>query len=267
MNKVISFSSGKGGVGKTSFVANMGVLWAQQGKKVLVVDGDWSLGKMALTLGVKPQWMINDVLEGKIGLREAVQGVTSHLSLLSSPSGVMGFEELSESQRNQLYYELDALKDDYDLVLIDHSSGVNWGVIQFAAAAHQHVIVTTAEPTSYMDAYAIIKILSQRFKVRNFQLVVTMSQELSETTRIIERFVDITQSHLDVRVLEVGHFSYEPKLAEALRTQKPFVTLFPELAFTQQLVGVCRTLDRLPCERGNGLKFFYADNINSIATR
>ena len=61
MNKVISYSSGKGGVGKTSLVANMGVLWAKEQKKVLIVDGDWSLGKMALTLGVKPQWAINDV--------------------------------------------------------------------------------------------------------------------------------------------------------------------------------------------------------------
>jgi len=267
MTKVISYSSGKGGVGKTSFVANMGVLWSQQGKKVLIVDGDWSLGKMALTLGVKPQWAINDVLDGKIALREAVQGVTSHLSLLASPSGLVGYEELSETHRNQLYYELDTLKEDYDLILIDHSSGVHWGVIQFAAAAHQHVIVTTAEPTSYMDAYAIMKILSQRFKIRNFQLIVAMSQNLSETQKIIERFVDITQSHLDVRVLEIGHFSFEPKLAEALRHQKPVVSLYPNLAFTEQLLGVCKTLERLPCEKGSGLKFFYSGNINSIATR
>ncbi len=267
MKKVISYSSGKGGVGKTSLVANMGVLWSQQGKKVLVVDGDWSLGKMALTLGVKPQWAVNDVLEGRITLREAVQGVSSHLSLLASPSGIMGFEELSEIHRNQLYYEIDALQEDYDLVLIDHSSGVHWGVIQFAAAAHQHVIVTTAEPTSYMDAYAIMKILSQRFKIRNFQLMVTMSQDLSETQKIIERFIDITQSHLDVKVLEVGHFLFEPKLAESLRQQKPFVSLYTDIAFTQQLSRVCKLLERIPCEKGSGLKFFYSENINPIAAR
>ena len=267
MKKVISYSSGKGGVGKTSLVANMGVLWAKEQKKVLIVDGDWSLGKMALTLGVKPQWAINDVLEGKISLKEAVQGVTPYLSLLASPSGVVGFEELSESQRNQLYFEIDAMQEDYDLILIDHSSGVHWGVIQFAAAAHNHVIVTTAEPTSYMDAYAIMKLLSQRFKIRNFQLIVTMSQCVSETQKIIERFVDITQNHFDVCVREIGHFSFEPKLAESLRQQKPFANLFPELAFTQQLVKVCKTLERLPVEKGNGLRFYYAQNINPLATR
>lgn len=267
MKKVISFSSGKGGVGKTSLVASMGVLWANEGKRVLIVDGDWGLGKMALTLGVKPQWAVHDVLGGKISLQEAIQGVAPCLSLLPSPSGVMGFEELTEAHRNQLFYEIDALQDEYDLILIDHSSGVHWGVIQFAAAAHNHVVVTTAEPTSYMDAYAIMKILSQRFKIRNFQLIVTMSQSLTETEKIIERFIDITQSHLDINVKEMGHFSFEPKLAESLRQQKPFAVLYPEIAFTRQLAKVCKILDKEPMERGSGLKFYYSQNINPIAAR
>ena len=267
MKKVISFSSGKGGVGKTSLVANMGILWAKEKKRTLLVDGDWSLGKLALTLGVKAQWAVNDVLEGKTSLREAVQGVSSHLSLLASPSGVFGFEELSEGSRNQLFYELDALQDEYDLILMDHSSGIHWGVIQFAAAAHQHVIVTTAEPTSYMDAYAIMKILSQRFKVRNFQLIVTMSQDLSETQGIIERFVNITESHLEVRLTVAGHFLFEPKLAHSLRQQKPLALLYPEITFTQNLSRVCQTLDKTPIDRGSGLKFFYSDNINLLAAR
>ena len=267
MKKVISFSSGKGGVGKTSLVANLGMLWASQGKKTLLVDGDWALGKLALTLGVKPQWAVNDVLEGRISLGEAVQGVTEHLSLLASPSGILGFEELSELHRTQLFYEIDALQEDYDLVLIDHSSGLHGGVIQFAAAAHQHVVVTTAEPTSYMDAYAIMKILSKRFQVRNFQLIITMSQNLSETQKIIERFIDITQSHLDVKVKEIGHFLFEPKVAESLRQQKPLVSLYPEIVFSQKLSKVCQSLENSPIEKGSGLKFFYADNINLIPAR
>jgi flagellar biosynthesis protein FlhG len=267
MKKVISYSSGKGGVGKTSLVANSGILWAEEGKKVLIVDGDWSLGKMALTLGVKPQWAIHDVLEGKATLKEAIQRVTRNLSLLASPSGVMGFEELTESQRNQLFYELDALQEDYDLILIDHSSGVHWGVIQFAAAAHSHVIVTTAEPTSYMDAYAIMKILSQRFKIRQFQLIVTMSQSMVETQRIIERFIDITQSHLEVSVREVGHFPFEPKLAESLRQQKPIANLYPDSLFIRQLSKVCKTLEKFPTEKGSGLKFYYSQNVNPLAAR
>jgi len=127
--------------------------------------------------------------------------------------------------------------------------------------------LTTAEPTSYMDAYAIMKILSQRFKVRNFQLIVTMSQQISETKKIIDRFIDISQSHLDVKVLEVGHFLFEPKLAEALRLQKPFASLYPDIAFTQQLSGVCKTLERIPCDKGNGLKFFYSENTNPMIAR
>ncbi len=81
MTKVISFSSGKGGVGKTAMVANLGHLWARQEKRVLLVDGDWSLGKLGLALGVQPRWTIEQVLKGEISLKSAVHPINENLSL------------------------------------------------------------------------------------------------------------------------------------------------------------------------------------------
>src|SRR5690606_18909974 len=146
MSKVISFSSGKGGVGKTSLVANLGCLYAAQGKKTLLIDGDWSLGKLSIALGIRPQHTIDRVLKGEVTLFEAMEKVRDRLSLLAAPSGKVGFEELDEATRNGLFYQLDQLANLHDVVLLDHSSGIHWGVLQFAAASHQHVIVTTAEP-------------------------------------------------------------------------------------------------------------------------
>src|SRR4051812_32526584 len=115
MTKVISFSSGKGGVGKTTLVANLGYLLAQQGLKTLLVDADWTLGKMGIPLGVRPQWPVEDVLRGRRTLSAAIQPVAANLSLLASPSGVYGFEELSEAARNQLFYGLEELRDHFDV--------------------------------------------------------------------------------------------------------------------------------------------------------
>jgi len=200
MTKVISFSSGKGGVGKTSVVVNLGCLFASQGKKTLLIDGDWSLGKLSIMLGVQPRWTVEKALRGEITLEETVQPVQKNLSLLASPTGLLGFEEMSETERNQLYFEIESLSDQFDLILFDHGSGVSWGVTQFAAASHQNVIVTTCEPTSYTDAYAIMKILSRRFAVREFSLLVTMSPDHAETARVIERFREMATSHLQIRL-------------------------------------------------------------------
>lgn len=265
MAKVISFSSGKGGVGKTTLVANLGHLWAKHGTRTLLVDGDWNLGKLGIALGARPKWTIESALQGTVSLSQAVYPISGNLDLLASPSGIVGFEELDVGQRTQLFYELEGLGEGYDLVLLDHSSGVDWGVIQFAAAAHQHVIVTTTEPTSYMDAYAIMKILSKRFKVNEFCLVVTMSPESPGTARRINRFTDFVRDQLMVRVHLLETFQLEPRLSESIRSQKPFVEQFPQAVLTSRLENLCRKLEVARGQVSNGLQYFYSQKSSLLA--
>lgn len=256
-SKVISFSSGKGGVGKTSLVSNLGNLWARRGKKTLLVDGDWSLGKLGISLGVKPRWTIEKVLDGQVSILDAIEKVEENLFLLASPSGLVGFEELDETLRNQLYFELESLHEKFDLILFDHSSGLQSSVTTFAAAAHQHVIVTTSEPTSYTDAYAIMKVLSRRFSVRDFSLIVTMSQNTLESSQIISKFMNIAREQLDVKIQLLEIMSWEPRLSESIRRQQIFANLFPVDKFTEGLSHICDRLEQSPVSRSNGLRFFY----------
>jgi len=264
-NKVISFSSGKGGVGKTSLVSNLGALWSKNGRRTLLIDGDWSLGKLGITLGIKPRWTVEKVLSGTISLSQAIEEVAPNLFLLASPSGLLGFEELGETGRNQLYFELENLHDQYDVILFDHSSGLQNSVTTFAAAAHQHVIVTTSEPTSYTDAYAIMKILSQRFSVREFWLIVTMSQDQGESGKIISKFMDITRNQLDVKLKLLDIFPWEPRVSESIRKQKAFTQLFPQDEFTQKLSQICVRLDESPLTLNTGLRFFYQSSLQRSA--
>lgn len=256
MSKVISFSSGKGGVGKTSIVTNCGALFAAQGKKTLLIDGDWALGKLSIMLGVKPAATIDRVLKGEISLVDSIEQVRPNLGLIAAPSGRLGFEELDEATRNNLFYQLESLAGTQDLILLDHSSGIHWGVLQFAAASHQHVIVTTGEPTSYTDAYAIMKVLSKRFGVRRFGLLVTMSESQSETERVIERFREVTENNLGVRVALLDIIPREPKMAEAIRYQQPFVERYASHEVTRRLRRVCEELVKMPLDVSSGLRFF-----------
>jgi len=257
MNRVISFASGKGGVGKTTLVSNLGWSWAKQGNRVLLIDGDWGLGKLSIALNAKPKKTIQDVLNGKVSVKDAVEPIAENLSLLASPSGIRGFEELDASMRQQLYYQIEELKDQYDLVLLDHCSGVGWGVLEFAAASHQHVIVTTTEPTSYTDAYAIIKLLSQRFSVRDFLLVTTMSYQLAETEVVMKRFVNWVVEQLGVRIELIGILPWEPKVSEAICRQKPFIECFPRDPMAERLLRLGRKLKVSAVHPHHGLKFFY----------
>jgi flagellar biosynthesis protein FlhG len=256
MTRVISVSSGKGGVGKTTLVSNLGSLWSKH-QRTLLIDGDWSLGKLGIALGVRPRWTVEEVLAGKISLQEAIVQINPQLSLLASPSGSLGFEEMSEETRRQLFFEMEGLGSEYDRILLDHSSGANFNVLEFAAACHQHIVVTTPEPTSYTDAYAIMKLLSKRFGIRHFWLLVTFSQDRAETETIISRFSEVVLNHLEVRLTLLDIFPWEPGLGESIRRQQAFVSLHPSSPISLQFERIVKRLDRSEVEVSHGLRFFY----------
>lgn len=166
---------------------------------------------------------------------------------------------MDEPTRNQLFYELDALTGAYDSIFIDHSSGIHPGVLQFAAACHQHVVVTTTEPTSYTDAYAIMKILSKRFGIRHFGLLVTMSDDLAEASRVIARFGDVARNHLDIRLALLDIIPWEPKLAESIRRRQPFVERYGQHELTRRLDRIRLKLEATEIAPSHGLSFFYGN--------
>jgi len=263
MNRVVSFSSGKGGVGKTSVVANMGKLLAKSGQKVLLVDGDWTLGKLRITLGVKTEWTIEQVLNGEMGIEKAIAPVCENLFLLASPNGILDFNELTEIQRTQLFFEMESLEDRFDWILLDHSSGIGQDVLHFAAAAHEHVILTTSEPTSYTDAYAIMKVLSKRFSINEFKVVVTMSHNLVESWGIIDRFADVARSKLGVKVKVIDVFDFDQRVSECLRGGDLFVNKYPESILAQKLEKAIYSLCK-GTQKQNGLRFFYGKTTNLL---
>jgi len=263
-SRIVSFSSGKGGVGKTSVVVSLGHLWASSGKKTLLIDGDWNLGKLAITLGVKPKYTIENVLSGEVPLQEAILPIKPNLFLLAAPSGYISTEKLNEDVKNHLFFELDSLAGQYERLLFDHSSGVHSEVLWFAAACHQHVVVTTTEPTSYADAYAIMKLLSKNYHIRSFQLVVTLADHVGESHMAASRFCEVVHKNLDCQVRILDVLPRELKMSEAIRAGQPFVLKFPTNPLVGQFKKVCADLDRQKESNHSGLQFFIQNRINEI---
>ncbi len=266
MAKVVSFSSGKGGVGKTTLTANVGYALSRRGNRVLLIDADWTLGKLGLLFGARPECTIERVLSGERTLLSAIHPLSPRLGLIGSPSGFQGLEELTEAQRHQLFFEIDALGEDYDFVLLDHSSGINWGVLPFAAAAHLQLIVATPEPTSLTDAYAIMKVLWSRFRVRDFDLVLAQANDPKMGTQTGERFIAMAEKHLPISVHLREVIGWEPLISDSICRQRPFIETHPTSEFSKAVGRIANLMEQKSGVVNHGLRFFGGQSEDKYAS-
>jgi len=175
--RVIAITSGKGGVGKTNIVANLGYALCKAGKRVLIFDADLGLGNLDVLLGLTPRYNLSHVLEGQKRLSDIVISGPGQLKILPASSGIQELTRLTHSQKMNLYTDLNVLLADYDIVLIDTAAGISSNVLYFNASANEIMVVVTPEPTSITDAYALMKILSVKYQEKHFRLLVNLAKK------------------------------------------------------------------------------------------
>lgn len=162
--RVISVCSGKGGVGKTNVVANLAYAFTQLQKKVLVLDADLGLANIDVLLGLNSQYTLEHLLKGEKNLSDIIIKGPGGMLILPASSGVPELVPLNENQKVFLLNEMDLLAELADILLIDTGSGISSNVLYFNAAAQESIALVTAEPTSIIGAYALIKVLSIKYQ-------------------------------------------------------------------------------------------------------
>ena len=176
----IAVTSGKGGVGKTSLVANLAFLLGEMGTRVLVLDADMGLANIDVLLGLSPQYTLKDFLDGTLALRDILIEGPGAMKILPAGSGVLELTDLNREQRLSLVGEINALGRDHDLLLIDTAAGVSSNVLHFNALAEEVIVVVTPQPASITDAYALIKLMSMRYRRRHFLVLVNEASSKKE---------------------------------------------------------------------------------------
>jgi flagellar biosynthesis protein FlhG len=223
----IALTSGKGGVGKTSIATNLAIAFAQQGRRVLLVDGDLSLANVDLLLGVVPQKNLGDVIFGRASIEQVVLKTVDGVLLLPSASGVEELADLDDFRRERLLRELARLEESVELILLDTGSGIGRQTIQFARAADDVVVVTTPEPTAFSDAYATLKVLSQGRLHGRPGIVVNMAATPEEGRETERRIRLVAERFLRLKPEYLGHIALDPSVGRAVRRQQPLLKAFP----------------------------------------
>ena len=256
--RVISITSGKGGVGKTNITANLAYLLSRMKKKTLILDADCGLANIDLILGLTPQYNLYHVLKGEKTLREVIINGPGGIKILPSSSGIQEMSSLSAEHKLGLQDELNALQARPDFMLIDTSAGINDNVLYFNMVAHEIIVVVTPEPTSLTDAYALIKILYQRHSKKRFSLLVNMVKSQNEAKEVFLRMAQATNHFLNLAIEQLGYISYDENLPRAVKQQKLMSELYPDSSSVKCLREVAEKLcqPRQKQEDDGAISFF-----------
>jgi flagellar biosynthesis protein FlhG len=269
---VLSISSGKGGVGKTNIVANLGLALARQGKRILVLDADLGLANIDIILGLTPRFTLEHFLSGSKKLKDILVTGPAGLLILPASSGVPELVDLDETQKICLLSEMDQLSQSIDWLLIDTGAGISNNVLYFNLAAQESIIIVTPEPTSITDAYALIKILANRHQKKNFLILVNAVAGEGEAKEVYRKISLVADRFLNSVSLDyLGFIPFDKHVPAAVKKQQALLEIFPQSPAGKSLLDLSRSLlERSFRNRNEGnVQFFWkqvwqVSNINLI---
>ncbi|MEA3543816.1 MAG: MinD/ParA family protein [Thermodesulfobacteriota bacterium] len=257
--RVLSITSGKGGVGKTAVVSNVAVALAKQGEKVLIIDADLGLANIDVVLGISPPYNLNHFFNGEQTLEEVMVEGPYGLKILPAGSGVQQYTRLDSQLKMRLIDSLDALEEHFDVVLIDTEAGISDNVTYFNVAAQDILVVTTPEPTAITDAYALMKLLSTQYHQKRFLLAVNSVRNVDEGLDVFEKLTMVSGRYLDIFLDYLGCIPYDRKMHESVRQQQVMIDLYPDHKVTKAFKTLAENLIDTPIDsQAQGtLQFFW----------
>jgi flagellar biosynthesis protein FlhG len=210
--KIVSFCSGKGGVGKTTLVANLALYLAKRGNRVLIFDGDLGLSNVDIFFGCRAFAHIHHVLMGQKTLREVIISLSPNLDLISSGSGLTQVLELSLAERRSIFELFLSLERDYDYLLIDTGSGIHPSSLHLSALADYRVTVLTPDPAAFMDNYAFLKLLYQNHRITEAEILVNQVSQIPQGLVYFNRFLDVVQKFSNFKLSYLGAVEHSDDL-------------------------------------------------------
>ncbi|GAB6183159.1 MinD/ParA family protein [Thermodesulfovibrio hydrogeniphilus] len=240
--RIISVSSGKGGVGKTNFVTNIAIVFRTLQKRVLLMDADIGLSNIDIMFGIAPKYNIKHLIAGEKSIKDIIVQTKEGIDIIPASSGIRELTQLSFESKMKIVEELDSLDSDYDIFLIDTGAGISDNVTFFCSAAHDNIVIVTPEPTSIADAYALIKVLYKEHGEQNFRIVVNNVRKNVEATATFKKLSMVAERFLGISLDYMGYLPYDEKVKDAIVTQKPYVNLYPTSDFSKKLTDIARRL-------------------------
>ena len=239
--RVITVTSGKGGVGKSNTSINLALQFRKMGQRVIILDADFGLANIEIMFGTVPKHNLCDLIYQGKNIKDIITWGAGDVGFISGGSGIVGMANLSRSYLTYIIQNLAQLDAIADVIIIDTGAGISDAVLEFLVASGEIILVTTPEPTSITDSYSLLKALNRhpRFSREASQIKVIANRvnRASEGELLFKKLEVVVNRYLKLPISYLGAIPWDNQLSEAVMQQKPVSLSYPNakssLAFEQ----------------------------------
>lgn len=266
--RVITVTSGKGGVGKSSIAVNLAIQLKRLGKRVIVLDADFGLANVEVMLGVRPQYNLADLMFRGKTLPEIITKGPEEIGFISGGSGIQELAKLTKEQVIYLTQKLVELDNMADVIIIDTGAGIADNVLEFVTACSEVLLVATPEPTSITDAYALLKTLNRRSgfskEHTSIKMISNRVRNEAEGTSLYEKMSLVVDKFLNIQPEFIGMIPQDDNVSKAIMLQKPVSIAYPNspAAKAIELIAIKLTNGVEPADK-KGITALFSNLIRS----
>lgn len=229
--RVITVTSGKGGVGKSSIAINLAMQFRKKGKSVIIFDADFGLANIEVMFGAIPKYNLADMIFRGKNFKDIIVEGPEGIGFISGGSGINGLGNMNREQVQYLVYKLKELETLADVIIIDTGAGISDSVLEFVSSSGEVVLVTTPEPTSITDSYALLKALNAREsfdkEICKIKVVANRVSNFDEGKNLFSKLEVVVSKFLQLDLMFLGVVPMDMNMSKSVMQQKPISMLYP----------------------------------------
>lgn len=223
--RVITVTSGKGGVGKSNTAINLAIQFRKLGQRVVILDADFGLANIEIMFGTIPKHNLSDLIYQGKNIKEIITWGPMEVGFISGGSGIAGLSNLTKDNILYIIQNLAELDSIADTIIVDTGAGISDAVMEFLVASGEILLVTTPEPTSITDSYSLLKALCRhpryaRDEVK-IKMVANKVQKQGDGENLYNKLNAVVEKYLKTPMEYLGEVPEDTSLTKAVMQQKP----------------------------------------------